>query len=184
MSDTLEIMELTSISPSDTLEIMELTSISPSDLEALTLLLITVADNGASIGFLPPVSRDEASAYWKNVIQPDVILWVAKFNNEICGTVQLHLAQKENALHRAAVAKLMVDPNKRRNGIGKALMHTLEKRAKLLGRNLLVLGTRSDDISNLLYQSLGYIKAGSIPGYAMSADGVTSGLSLYYKELQ
>lgn len=165
------------------LEIMELTSICQSDLEELTLLLIAVVENGASIGFLPPISRDDASAYWKNVIQPDVVLWVAKLNDGICGTVQLHLAQKENALHRAEVAKLMVDPGKRRYGIGRALIHTTEIRAKSLGRSLLTLDTRSGDVSNLLYQSLGYIQVGRIPRYAMSTDGVLNETTIYYKEL-
>jgi ribosomal protein S18 acetylase RimI-like enzyme len=167
----------------DTLEIIELTSICQSDLEELALLLIAVVEDGASIGFLPPVSRDEALAYWKHVVQPDVILWVARLNNKICGTVQLHLAQKANALHRAEVAKLMVDPGKRRNGIGKSLMQIMEIRAKALGRTLLVLDTRSGDVSNVLYQSFGYTEVGSIPRYAMSANGELSDTTIYYKEL-
>lgn len=167
----------------DTLEIQELTAIRPSDLEELTLLLIAVVEDGASIGFLPPLKKDDASAYWNNVIQPGVILWVAKLNARICGTVQLHLAQKENALHRAEVAKLMVDPGKRRCGIGRSLMRAVEIRAESLGRSLLTLDTRSGDASNLLYQSLGYIQAGKIPRYAMSADGALDETTIYYKEL-
>jgi GNAT superfamily N-acetyltransferase len=167
----------------DTLEIVELTSICQSDLEELAHLLIVVVEGGASIGFLPPISRGDASAYWKDVIQSGVVLWVARLNGGICGTVQLHLAQKENALHRAEVAKLMVDPGKRRHGIGRALMQVVEIRAKSLGRSLLTLDTRSGDVSNLLYQSSGYIEAGKIPRYAMSAAGVLDGTTIYYKEL-
>ncbi|MGG3507557.1 GNAT family N-acetyltransferase [Paenibacillus lautus] len=149
----------------------------------LTELLIRVVENGASVGFLAPLSYDEAFAYWKDVLGPGVTLWVAVQDGQMIGTVQLQCAMKANGRHRAEVAKLMVDPASRRGGIGRALMQHLEPKAKQEGRTLLVLDTREGDPSNKLYQSLGYIQAGVIPDYAISSNGQLDGTVLYYKRI-
>lgn len=148
----------------------------------LTTLIIDVVNDGASIGFLPPLQPADAKQYWEEVMSPGVILWVTMIENEVAGTIQLHLAQKQNASHRAEVAKLMVHPKYRRHGIARALMTTAEEEAKLAGRSLIVLDTRSGDPSNNLYVSMDYIPAGHIPNYAQSAGGAFDGTTFYYKK--
>jgi ribosomal protein S18 acetylase RimI-like enzyme len=165
------------------LTISELQSMSLETKKDLSELLISVVEDGASIGFLPPLSMNEAEAYWQNVIKPDVMLWTVADEGKIVGTIQLHLAMKANASHRAEVAKLMVHPNFRRNGAARLLMNTAEQAARLDGRTLLVLDTRAGDPSNTLYRSLGYIEAGRIPKYARSADGDLHETVYYYKEI-
>jgi ribosomal protein S18 acetylase RimI-like enzyme len=149
--------------------------------DELSELLIQVVDDGASIGFLPPLKLSEATNYWDNVIDPAVILFVAKINNQIVGSVQLHLCAKQNGRHRAEIAKLMTHPIYRRKGIGRSLMEKVEERAKQEGRSLLVLDTRENDPSNHLYISMRYIQAGRIPNYAKSASGELHATILYYK---
>jgi ribosomal protein S18 acetylase RimI-like enzyme len=63
------------------------------------------------------------------------------------------------------VRKLLVHPDFRRRGIGKALMTEAERLASDLGRSLITLDTRTGDKAEPLYQSLGYTVAGVIPGY-------------------
>ncbi|WP_335871250.1 GNAT family N-acetyltransferase [Bacillus sp. 2205SS5-2] len=167
----------------DQLQIKEVTSIDDKDLDDLTDLLIQVVDEGASVGFMPPISREEAKKYWKNVLAPGVVLWTARTNNEMCGAVQLHTMKKANATHRAEVAKLMVNTSHRRKGVGRELMSVLHRRAKLEGITLLVLDTRLGDPSNKLYKSLGYSEVGKIPNYAKSADGELEATVIYYKEI-
>jgi len=150
-------------------------------LDELSELLVKVVDEGASIGFLPPMRKQDAANYWKTVLSPDVILFVAKLNNHIVGSIQLHLSTKQNGSHRAEIAKLMTHPEYRRNGIGRLLMHRAEETAKQMERTLIVLDTREGDPSNKLYSSLGYIQAGRIPNYAKSADGELAATILYYK---
>ncbi|WP_373228584.1 GNAT family N-acetyltransferase [Cohnella sp.] len=150
-------------------------------IDELSELLIQVVEDGASIGFLPPLNFSETIRYWENVINPEVILFVAKINNQIVGSVQLHLCTKENGGHRAEIAKLMTHPNYRRNGIGRSLMQKAEERAKQEGRSLLVLDTREGDPSNFLYTSIGFIEAGRIPNYAKSASGELHATIYYYK---
>lgn len=110
-----------------------------------------------------------------------MLLFVAKINHQIAGTVQLHLCTKQNGSHRAEIAKLMTHPKYRRNGIGRLLMNKAEEEAKKVGRSLLVLETREGDPSNLLYSSIGYIQAGKIPYYAKSANGELHSIVFYYK---
>lgn len=59
-------------------------------IDELSELLIQVVEDGASIGFLPPLKLSEATKYWENVLNPEVILFVAKIKNQIVGSVQLH----------------------------------------------------------------------------------------------
>ncbi|MGO4548504.1 N-acetyltransferase family protein [Paenibacillus sp. 2TAB23] len=147
-------------------------------------MLVAVVDEGASIGFLPPLSHREAMAYWSNVVNDDVVLWIVEQNGETVGSVQLHLSSKQNGRHRAEIAKLMVHPSARRKGIGQLLMAAAEARAIAEGRSLLVLDTRAEDPSNLLYRSIGYMEAGRIPQYAMSANGELHDTVYYYKLLK
>ncbi|MGH0944601.1 GNAT family N-acetyltransferase [Bacillus mycoides] len=151
------------------------------DLEELSELLKTVVNDEASIGFLPPLEQKEATNYWQTVLAPEVIMYVAKINNEVAGSIQLHLVTKPNGIHRAEICKLMTHPNYRRNGIGRLLMQKAEERAKQENRSLLVLDTREGDSSNRLYKSLGFQESGKIPGYAISPNGELDATVIYYK---
>ncbi|EHS57102.1 GNAT family N-acetyltransferase [Paenibacillus sp. Aloe-11] len=151
--------------------------------DTLTRLLIDVVADGASIGFLPPLTYPEAAAYWNRVLEDGVVLWIAEKDGVPVGTVQLHLAQKANATHRAEIAKLMVHPSGRRLGVARQLMKAAEEEALRQDRTLLVLDTRVGDPSNRLYESIGFIEAGVIPGYARSADGQLHATKYYYKLL-
>jgi len=153
----------------------------------LTELLRDAVDSGASIGFLPPLSADSAHDYWRGIFDEiDVgrrLLLVASSETRVVGTVQLELATKPNALHRAEVQRLLVLRSYRRQGIAEQLMRQLESCARQLRRTLLVLDTRQGDPSELLYQKLGYTRAGTIPGYARSATGAFDATAFYYREL-
>ena len=98
--------------------------------------------------------------------------------------MQLISAQMPNQPHRADVAKLLVHPDARRQGLARALMLALEDRARALSRSLLVLDTRTGDPSQALYQSLGYRVAGEIPGYCRHpAEPVFEPTTYLYKPL-
>src|SRR4051794_32264088 len=107
----------------------------------LISLLQTNVDDGASIGFLPPLSAAEAGAYWQGVEEALSsayrILFVARQADQIVGSVQLDLVAKPNGAHRAEVMKLMVHPMQRRQGIARTLMLALEAQAQAAGRTTL-----------------------------------------------
>lgn len=62
-------------------------------LPELVALMQDVVSDGASIGFLAPLSADVAESYWRDVIrevgQQSRILLVARRDGEVVGTVQL-----------------------------------------------------------------------------------------------
>lgn len=153
----------------------------------LVTLLQANVDDGASIGFLPPLSAGEAGAYWQGVEEavrsPYRILLVAQQDEQVVGSVQLDLVAKPNGAHRAEVMKLMVHPTQRRQGIAWALMLALEAQARAANRTTLVLDTRQGDPSEQLYRSLGYTCIGVIPQYCISANGNLDGSAFYYKLL-
>jgi ribosomal protein S18 acetylase RimI-like enzyme len=158
-------------------------TLEPALVEALGALLADVVGQGASVGFLSPLTPADARAYWSGVLQPHVTLLIAEQGGRLVGTAQLHAALQPNARHRAEVCKLMVHPAAQRRGIARALMERLEGVAKAAARTLLVLDTRSGDVSSDLYRSMGYVEVGRIPRYARSSSGQLDSTVLFYKEL-
>lgn len=151
-------------------------------------LLQACVDDGASIGFLPLLGEGDARVFWARVANMvragEAWLWSADIDGRLAGTVQLHAASSANGRHRGEVAKLMVDPGSRRQGIGRALMLALESHARAQGRTTLVLDTRAGDPSERLYASLGYQRVGEIPRYARSANGKLDSTAFFYKLLE
>jgi len=167
------------------MQIERLTSwMAHENLDDLIALLQDAVDSGASVGFLPPLSRDAASDYWRSVFADldagHRLLLGAMDGSRLVGAVQLELARKPNASHRAEVQRLLVLRSVRRQGIGERLMRQLHELARQHSRTLLVLDTREGDPSELLYRKLGYTRAGVIPGYARSADGAVDATVFYY----
>lgn len=155
--------------------------------QALAELLHDSVLSGASVGFVPPLSVEEAQAYWDGV-GADMrsgarLLLVAMDGAELAGAVQLALCSKKNGQHRAEIEKLMVHTRHRRKGVGDVLLQHIEELASGCDRRLLVLDTRCDDSASALYRKRGYIEAGRIPGYALSADGTLDGTSYFYKQI-
>jgi acetyltransferase len=157
-------------------------------LPALVEILQDSINSGASIGYLPPFPDSDARDYWAGVLEKvtngSVLLWVARDADlGVVGTVQLELASKTNALHRAEVCKLLVHQKARRRGIAKALMLKLLRVAREINRTTLVLDTREGDPSNNLYQSLGFQISGSIPAYITNEHGQFQATVIYFKLL-
>jgi acetyltransferase len=171
---------------------MKIVRLAPEEIQmrisSLIELLRDVVDDGASVGFLPPLSSVEARTYWEGVLEAvrdgSKVILVAEDDARVVGTAQLGLEQRTNQRHRAEVMKLLVHAGARRQGIGRALMERLEVEARGLGRTTLVLDTREGDPSNALYQSLGWKLVGPIPQYCRNADGTLAATMIYYKLLE
>ncbi len=144
--------------------------------DALARLLVACVADGAAIGFLAPLGADVARSFWRDTVRPELaagrrLVLVAHHHDEIVGTVQLLLGMPANQPHRAEIAKMMVHPDARRRGIGRALMQAALAEARSRGRALLTLDTRTGDIAEPLYASVGFAVAGVIPDYALDPDG-------------
>lgn len=102
-----------------------------ADLDALGVVLHAVVHTGAGVSFVVPFPLEEARAFWVEKVLPGVRartrrVLVARRDARIVGTVQMDLAVPPNQQHRAEVAKLLVLPEERRQGIARALMVALE----------------------------------------------------------
>jgi acetyltransferase len=155
---------------------------------SLVQLLQDVVNSGGTVGFMPPLESEEATAFWDGVIEalensPRVLL-VARDGDTIVGTAQLDPCTRSNGLHRAEVMKVMVSASNRNQGIGATLMHAIEAEARALHLSTLVLDTRQGEASERLYERVGYTRAGEIPNYAKSADGSLHTTVYMYKLLE
>ena len=154
----------------------------------LVELFRETVNGGDTIGFLPPISTEQAAAFWDEVREAlrggGRRMLVARQAGRVVGTVQLDLAMQTNGRHRAEVMKLLVRREARRQGLGRGLMDAVEGVARDEGRTLLVLDTRQGEPSEAFYAALGYERAGVIPNFAESADGTLHATVLFYKDLQ
>ena len=153
----------------------------------LTDLLIDAVESGASVGFMPPLRRDEAQAYWRSVVsamrEGHRILLAAVDGGLVRGAVQIALEMRANGNHRAEAMKLFVHRSARRQGIARALMAAVESTAREMGRTLLVMDTRKGGEAERLCESSGYIRFGEVPGYARSGDGKLHTTVFFYRQL-
>lgn len=170
-------------SPGSPIAVREITRLQPAEINDLCDVLIACVDDGASLGFHAPLSREIARAWWERLPRPGVTLLVAEADGRIGGTVQLHAAENANGAHRVEVAKLLVHPAWRRRGVASALMIAAEESASSQGKLLIVLDTREGDPSNLLYASVGYAEGGRIPDWARDAAGELTATIFWYKQL-
>lgn len=163
------------------------TTISDQDISALADVLIDCVNGGASVSFMLPLPRERAVAFWQDVARGvatgERALIVAEDELGICGTVQLVLNQPENQPHRADLSKMLVHRRARRQGLGEALMSTAELVARECGKTLLVLDTASD-VAERLYERLGWIRVGTIPGYALLPGGELCDTVVFYRKLE
>jgi ribosomal protein S18 acetylase RimI-like enzyme len=153
-------------------------------IDQLAEVLIDCVEGGASVGFMQPLSRARAVAFWRRIAEGvaagERVLLVAEDARGVCGTVQLVLAQFENQPHRADLSKLLVHRRARRRGLGAALTRAAEAAASECGRTVLVLDTATAEAERL-YERLGWERVGRIPGYALLPEGGLCDTTVYYR---
>ncbi|AXE90159.1 GNAT family N-acetyltransferase [Streptomyces sp. Go-475] len=154
---------------------------------ALADLLVDTVDGGASVGFLAPLGRAEALAWWEaraaDVDAGRLAVWAACDGDRVLGTVSLAFPGKANSRHRAEVVKLMVRREARGRGLGRGLLDIAEDAAAAAGVTLLHLDTETGSPAEHLYRSAGWTAVGAIPDYAARPDGVLRPTTIYYKHL-
>lgn len=165
--------------------IQRVTDLSARDVDDLVAILVGVVDAGASVGFIAPLSEEDARAYWRRVSGPSTVLLLVRDtgNDTVIGTGQLELAMRANGRNRAEVCKVVVHPAYQGKGLGKLIMQALEDEARREDRALLYLDTNAGDRSNRLYLAMGYMPVGTIPDWAYDGAGILHGTTFYYKVL-
>jgi GNAT superfamily N-acetyltransferase len=157
-----------------------------ADLDQLAGLLVDAVDGGASVSFMSPLSISEAREWWRKTLEhasPRAIVFVARDDDGIAGSVSLYPAWPPNQPHRADIAKLLVHRRARRRGIARALMSAIEEHARRSGFTLLTLDTCHGDAAEQLYASTGWQRVGVIPDYALYPNGGPCDTVVFYKKL-
>lgn len=153
----------------------------------LASVLIDCVEGGASVSFQHPLSRENAEQFWRSVADSVAAgttrLLIAVHEGRIVGTVQVELVMRENQPHRAEIAKMLVHRSARRSGLGARLMLAAEAEAKRAGRTLLVLDTMTGSGAEQMYARLGWIRVGTIPGFALMPFGGMCDTTFFYKQL-
>jgi ribosomal protein S18 acetylase RimI-like enzyme len=154
----------------------------PQVVSELADILIAVVAAGGSVSFMHPLSRTDAEAFWTGSLQAadrgERVVLGARLSGRLVATVTLAFAAWPNQPHRAEIAKLMTAPAHRGQGLATALTVEAERLAAASGRTLLTLDTAEEDGAAGLYEQLGYVRAGFIPGYALKPHGGLTGAIL------
>lgn len=168
-------------------EVLSLALLGSSEIDQLSGLLGDAVMDGASVGYVLPVDDALLDEYWRSVAREllagSICLLIIRRDGRIVGSAQLAFCAKPNGRHRAEVQKVLVHSGYRRRGLGLALMIALEQRAREHGRSLLVLDTESDSGGQRLYETMGYLKAGSIPGFCSGTISGWAATTCMYKHL-
>jgi GNAT superfamily N-acetyltransferase len=134
-----------------------------------------------------PFSQDDGRAFFEwvagEVEQGRRLLVSAFLDGELVGTVQVILALPPNQPHRGEITKLLVHRSARRRGVARLLMERAETEARAEGKTLLVLDAVTGDDAERLYERLGWMKVGVIPGYALYPDGRVCDTTYFWKGL-
>ena len=158
-----------------------------ADRDALAHLLVeTVAGNG-SVGFMHPLSLDDARAFWDACLQAaargERFILCAWQGDRLVGTGSLALVTAPSQPHRAELTKVMTVRSLRGSGIGAQLVAALERLARDHGRRLITLDASLVEGATGFYRRLGYHVAGDIPEYAYKPLGGLGATRVFWKLL-
>lgn len=152
---------------------------------ALADLFVDAVADGASIGYMAGLARNDAARYWHdmaNALEGRAVFAVHD-DEGIAGVVIVVPIVREFQPHRAEVAKLVVHRRARGRGLGNALLAAAEQEAAAMGRPLLTLMTRHGSDGERLYRRRGWALAGVIPQDSLRPDGSYADAAIYWKRV-
>src|SRR5262249_4956373 len=96
------------------------TTAATAALPELADVLADCVEGGASVSFMLPYSRDDASKFFEKVIasvaRDETVLIAARLDGRIVGTVQLGIDMPPNQPHRGDIKKLLTHRSARGRG--------------------------------------------------------------------
>ena len=144
--------------------------LSPGDLNDLCDATDAAIKAGGGFGWVELPSRDVLERYWQGVITvPQRLLFVARLDNVICGTLQIIRPPHNNEAqkHACQITGLFVTPWARGHGLSHRLLERAEMEAIALGHTVINLDVRESQTRAIeVYESAGYKQIGTHPYYA------------------
>jgi ribosomal protein S18 acetylase RimI-like enzyme len=179
------------VAPPDTPEpdlfVERLRQFNEHDLATLCEATDAAIIDGGGFGWVNPPGRRALETYFRGVLLvPERELFVARLNGDIVGSAILVRPPRNNEA-QAFAASLMhayVAPYARGHGLARRLTRAVEERARELGYHIMNLDVRETQTAAIrLYQSMGYIRWGEHPEYALVRGQSVTGF-FYYKRLR
>jgi ribosomal protein S18 acetylase RimI-like enzyme len=165
----------------------KLTEYRHSDLTELVQATEDAIKDGIGFNWVVPPSHDVLETYWKGVlVVPERILFVARLDNTIAGSVQLVKpgASKETSSFCAMIEAHFVAPWARGHGLARILLEAAEREARKQGYSVLRLSVRETQGPAItLYEESGYEHWGTLPTYEFVNAQMIGG-KYYYKKLE
>jgi ribosomal protein S18 acetylase RimI-like enzyme len=126
--------------------------------------------DGGGFGWVNPPGRQALERYFNGVLLvPERDLFVGRSDGLIAGSAQLVRPSRNNEAqaHAATLMHAFVAPYARGHGLARLMMLKLEEKARAAGFRVLNLDVRETQTAAIaLYESLGYVRWGTHPGYA------------------
>ncbi|MCZ6721904.1 MAG: GNAT family N-acetyltransferase [Proteobacteria bacterium] len=145
--------------------------LSKRDLTELTDASEAAIRDGSGFGWVEVPPRAVLERYWRGVlVVPTRSLFLARFENVVCGSVQLVEPPKNKEVwsFAATIDTHFVAPWARGHGLAHDLVDAAEAEAVTQGYqvlNLSVTATQTQAIQ--LYEGIGYMRWGTLPRYAL-----------------
>lgn len=158
-----------------------------SDLTELVQATEDAIKDGIGFNWVIPPGKDVLETYWKGVlVVPERVLFVAKLDNAIAGSVQLVKpgASKETSSFSANIEAHFIAPWARGHGLARLLLEAAEREARKQGYSVLRLSVReTQEAAISLYEESGYNHWGTLPTYEFVNAQMIAG-KYYFKNLE
>jgi RimJ/RimL family protein N-acetyltransferase len=157
------------------------------DLHSLCEATDAAIIDGGGFGWINPPGRRALETYFRGILLvPERELFVARLDGAVVGSAHLVRPPRNNEAQSFA-AQLMhsfIAPYARGHGLARNLILGVEDRARELGYHVLNLDVReTQEAAIRLYESLGFVRWGVHPDYALVRGKVIRGF-YYYKRLR
>ena len=127
--------------------------------------------DGLGFDWLKPPGRPVLESYWRGVLLvPERELFVARLDETIVGTAQLVKPSRSNeaAAFNTVLTTFFVTPWARGHGLARRLLAEVEEWARAHGFKQISLDVRASQAAAIaLYESVGYVRWGVKPKYAL-----------------
>ena len=175
----------TKAKPSKPVTTVELVSaLSPGDMQDLCDATDSAIEAGGGFGWVRPPARETLERYWQGVMtMPSRLMFVARLDGIVCGSVQLVMPPKNNEAQSLAVhlTANFIAPWARGHGLARMMIEAAEDKASAMGFSVINLDVReTQEAAIKLYESMGYINFGEHPYYARVDEKTVKG-RYYYK---
>ncbi len=161
------------------IEIQLVHELSDSDMSDLCDAAETAIVDGGGFGWLKPPPRESLERYWRGVLLvPERLLVVGRLDGRIAGLAQLVLPPRNNEAQAriATITSNFVAPWARGLGMARGITAACERAARRHKMRFINLDVRETQQAAIqLYESLGYLRWGTNPNYAVVKGSVVAG---------